>query len=154
VEATGAIPWIWYDPTVVSYERYLKTVDTSRIVLSPWYYDALDEAEFVPFSEYPWDTTPYNGLDLKYIEDIPKLKDFRENIIPRMADGSMYIPCSWSYMKRNTVNLARFFKDGGAPYDRILGHLTAIWKSTTWDNKEVFETAFSEFEEVLPELLR
>ncbi len=153
VEATGALPWIWYDPTVFNYERYLKTVDPSRIVLSPWYYDALREEEFVPFSEYPWDKTPFNGLNLQYIEDIPKLKEFRENIISRLADGHMYVPCSWAYMKRNTVNLAEYFKDR-APYDQILGHLTSVWTSTEWKNREVFENAFAEFSEVLPRLLR
>ncbi len=152
VEATGATPWIWYDPTVVSYERYMKTVDPSRIVLSPWYYDALKEENFVPFSEYPWDKTPYNGLDLQYIEDIPKLKEFRECIIPRMADGHRYIPCSWSYMKGNTAELAEYFKKD-APYDQILGHLVAVWCATKWENKARFEAAFREFGEVKPKLL-
>lgn len=151
VESTGAIPWIWYDATVVNYERYLKTVNPDRIVLSPWYYDALKEEEFVPYSEYPWDRTPYLGMDLQYIEDIPKLKDFRENIIPRMADGHKYIPCSWAYMKRNTVNLAEFFND--APKDQMLGFLVSIWKTTEWENRETFENAFSEFSEVKPRIL-
>jgi len=144
VESTGATPWIWYDPTLKDYERYLKTVDVNKVVISPWYYDALREADFTLFADYPWDKTPYAGLDLKYVEDIPKLKAFRENIIPRLADGHRYVPCSWAAMKGNTVNLMEYFAQGDR-YDQVIGHMVSIWKATQWANREVFETAFAEF---------
>ena len=148
VADTGAKPWLWYDPTVVNYEEYKKRIDPQDVVLSPWYYDALEEDKFVPFSEYPWDRTPYNGMNLQYIEDIPKLKAFRENIIDRMSDGTTYIPCSWCACKDNTYNLMKYFKDR-APNDQILGHLVSVWASTEWKSKEVFDSAFDDMKKAL-----
>ena len=144
VDSTGAKAWMWYDPTLISYERYLKTVDINKVVLSPWYYHTLQEEEFVPFDEYPWDKSPYAGLDLKYVEDIPKLKQFRENIIPRLADGHRYVPCTWASVNRNTVNLMEYFAKGER-YDQVIGHMVSVWCSTQWENREVFENAFAEF---------
>ena len=85
-------------------------------------------------------------MNLQYVEDIPRLREFRDNIIPRMADGHRYIPCSWAYMKRNTVNLMEFFQKG-APDNQILGHIVSVWRSMEWKNREVFENAFAEFKE-------
>lgn len=153
VESTGARPWMWHDPTIVNYEEYLKQIDPKEAVLSPWYYDALKEEEFTPFSEYPpeWDKTPFNGMDLQYVEDIPKLKAFRENIIPRMAAGFDYIPCSWCTRKKNTYNLMAYFKEK-APDSQWLGHFVSTWCSTEWKNKEIYDLAFREFREALDAL--
>ena len=49
-------------------------------------------------------------------------------------------------MARNTVNLMEYFI-GCENNELVLGHIVSIWKSTQWENKDVFENAFAEFAE-------
>ncbi len=150
---TGAKPWMWYDPTIgqnpkaIDTERaeYLKHFDAKEVLLSPWHYWCVKENDFTPIADYEWDLSMYDGLELRYVEDIPMKKDFIENIVPSMDKGFEYVPCSWSTMNRNTYDLMEMFKD--APKEQYLGHMVSVWGPTTWENKDGYDSAFKDFKE-------
>lgn len=150
VHETGARPWMWYDatlgldPKVVDSKPYKEHVGIAEAILSPWYYCGLVEEEFTKVEDYPWDLSAFAGMGLRYMEEMPKLVDFRKNIVSYMDEGFEYIPCSWAKSKHNnTYELMELFKKG--PDDKMLGHIVSTWCSTEWKNKEIYDNAFEKF---------
>ena len=144
VTDTGAKPWIWHDSFGNHQEEYCQHFEMNEALLSVWYYHQLDEKYFTPFSEYKHDKSQYYGLDLQYVEDIPKLKRIRDYALDWAREGNEITPTAWAFNEGNIHQLMEFFHNG-APDQQILGMIVSIWKSTQWQNKEVFEKAFSEF---------
>lgn len=144
VKSTGAKPWIWYDAFINHHETYVEKFDMDEVLLSPWYYHHLKEEEFVPFSEFKFDRTPYAGMDLQYIEDIPRLKSFRQNILGWAKEGYPMVPCAWSKKPGNIRNLMEYFHNG-APDEQFMGMIVSTWCPLLDAHQDVYDTAFQDF---------
>lgn len=149
VKDTGAKPWMWYDPTLghnphtVDDTEYRAHVGLDEAMLSPWYYDSFDKSKFRLVKDYEYDFSPYELLNLTYVEEIPKYVDFRENIINHMHEGYSYIPCSWARNKGNTYDIMELFTK--APKDKYFGQIVSTWCMVQEKNREVLENALTEF---------
>ncbi len=144
VADTGAKAAIWYDAAFVNPEEYRKRFDMNEVLLCPWYYWSLKPENFTKMADFPW-RGQFDHLNLEVIEDLPRLKNFREQGIAYCEAGHKYLPTSWPTRPHNTWNLMEFLMD--APDENILGHVVAPWAPTKWEYKEKFEHAFSDFVE-------
>ena len=144
VADTGAKAAIWYDAAFVNPEEYRKRFDVDEVLLCPWYYWGLKPETFTKMEDFPW-RGQFDHLNLRVIEDLPRLKNFREQGIDYCKAGQTYLPTSWPSRPNNTYNLMEFLMD--APDENILGHVVAPWKAATPENKEHFEKAFRDFRE-------
>lgn len=142
VADTGATPAIWYDAAFVNPEEYKKRFDINEVLLFPWYYWAFKHEEFTTLADFPW-RGQFDHLKIDYIEDLPRLKNFREQGIAFCQAGQKYLPTSWPARPNNTWNLMEFMVD--APDENVLGHVVATWLSTKLENKKNFEKAFDDF---------
>lgn len=146
VADTGAKAVIWYDAAFVEPEEYRKRFDINEVLLCPWYYWSLDPNNFTKMEDFPFrHLNQFNHLGLTYIEDLPRLKNFREQGVDYCKAGQQYLPTSWPSRPRNTWNLVEFLAD--APDENILGHIIAPWVDTTVEQKEKFEKAFADLAE-------
>ena len=148
----GAKPAIWYDAAFVHPEEYRARFDIDEVLLCPWYYWSLRPENFTKMEDFPW-PGQFDHLKLRVIEDLPRLKNFREQGIDFCKAGQKYLPTSWPSRPNNTYNLMDFLMD--APDENILGHVVAPWVALTPENKPKFEKAFDDFtaakEEFYPE---
>ena len=148
----GAKPAIWYDAAFVHPEEYRARFDIDEVLLCPWYYWSLRPENFTKMEDFPW-PGQFDHLKLRVIEDLPRLKNFREQGIDFCKAGQKYLPTSWPSRPNNTYNLMEFLMD--APDENILGHVVAPWVALTPENKPKFEKAFDDFtaakEEFYPE---
>lgn len=141
----GAKAAIWYDAAFVNPEEYRANFDINEILLCPWYYWGLRPEKFTRMEDFPFrHLNQFNHLNLEFIEDLPRLKNFREQGIAYCQAGQQYLPTSWPNRPNNTWNLMEFLAD--APDENILGHIIAPWTHTKMENKEVFEKAFADFQ--------
>ena len=85
----------------------------------------------------------FDHLRLNVIEDLPRLKNFRERGIAFSKEGQTYLPTSWPTRPNNTYNLMKYMT--AAPDERILGHIVAPWHPTLTSEKPYFEKAFDDF---------
>ena len=138
----GAKPAIWYDAAFVNPEEYRKRFDIDEVLLCPWYYWGLKPENFTKMADFPY-RGQFDHLNLNVIEDLPRLKNFREQGIDYCKAGQKYLPTSWPSRPNNTWNLMEFLMD--APDENILGHVIAPWASLTPENKPKFEKAFDDF---------
>lgn len=143
VADTGAKPAIWYDMAFIKPEEYRERFHIDEVLLCPWYYWSLKPENFTKMEDFPW-PEHFSHLKLQYIEDLPRLKNFREQGIDYCKAGQTYLPTSWPSRPNNTWNLMEFLKD--APDENILGHIVAPWKDTLPENKVHFEKAFADFQ--------
>lgn len=143
VADTGAKPVIWYDAAFVHPEEYKKRFDINEVLLSPWYYWSFKPETFTRLEDFPW-KGQFDHLKIDYIEDLPRLKNFREQGVDFCRKGQEYLPTSWPERPNNTWNLMEFMMD--VPDENMLGHVVATWESTTLKNKGVFEKAFDDFQ--------
>lgn len=143
VADTGAKAAIWYDAAFVDHEEYKKRFDVNEILLCPWYYWGLKPENFTRLEDFPW-RHRFAHLGLEVIEDLPRLKNFREQGVAYAEAGQEYLPTSWPSRPNNTWNLMEFLMD--APDDKILGHVIAPWRATKEEYRADFEKAFSDFE--------
>lgn len=152
VKETGAKPWMWYDAFINHHEEFQATVEKNEVLLSSWYYHQLKEEKFVPISEFKYDLTPYAGLDLKYIEDIPRLASFRKNILNWVNEGNAFAPCAWSFKAGNIESQMEYFHDG-AKDEYLKGMVVSTWSPMcrgVWfgtDNLKLLGDAFKDFAE-------
>ncbi len=142
VADTGAKPVIWYDAAFVQPEEYKKRFDINEVLLCPWYYWALKPENFTRLEDFPW-KGQFDHLRIDYIEDLPRLKNFREQGVAFCQAGQEYLPTSWPERPNNTWNLMEFLMD--APDSNILGHVVAPWLPTKLENKPAFIHAFEDF---------
>ena len=140
---TGAKPAIWYDAAFLDPAEYQKRFDIDEVLLCPWYYWSLKPEGFTKMEDFPW-PQHFAHLNLRVIEDLPRLKNFREQGIDFCKAGQRYLPTSWPSRPNNTYNLMEFHMD--APDENILGHIVAPWKDTLLENKPFFEKAFQDFQ--------
>ena len=153
VKDTGAKPWIWSCPLFDHPEEYKAHVDADEAILSPWYYDAFREEHYTAvasrqlYIDY-YKQPEYEGMDIKYIEDDPFNVNFRKVALPLMEEGYGYIPCTSTANNNdhNAEELMLYFKENGKD-DQILGYITAPWKLTLMEHKDLFEKSFRLFEE-------
>lgn len=143
VTATGAKPAIWYDAAFLKPEEYQKRFAIDEILLCPWYYWSLKPESFTKMEDFPW-AHHFAHMNLQVIEDLPRLKNFREQGIDYCKAGQTYLPTSWPSRPNNTYNLMEFHMD--APDENILGHIVAPWADTLPKSKEKFEKAFRDFQ--------
>ena len=149
VKKTGAKPWVWYDasnghdPQKCDDTEFKKRIDLDEVMISPWYYHFFDEKKFMRIEDYKYDLTPYRGMDIKYVEEFPKLRVVRETAYSKLEEGYHYIPTSWSYVKENIHDLMEFFAKG--PQENMHGHLVSVWCQLDWKNKDRLDNAFTEF---------
>lgn len=142
VADTGAKAVIWYDAAFVNPAEYRKRFDTNEVLLCPWYYWGLKPENFTKMADFPY-RGQFDHLKLDVIEDLPRLKNFREQGIAYCEAGQEYLPASWPARPNNTWNLMEFLMD--APDENILGHIIAPWAATKSEYKEKFEQAFRDF---------
>ena len=142
VADTGAKAAIWYDAAFVKPEEYRQHFDIDEVLLCPWYYWSLKPENFTKMEDFPW-RGQFDHLNLRVIEDLPRLKNFREQGIDYCRAGQKYLPTSWPTRPNNTYNLMEFLMD--APDENILGHIVAPWVAAVSENKEKFEKAFRDF---------
>lgn len=142
VADTGATPVIWYDAAFVHPEEYRKRFDINEVLLCPWYYWSLKPENFTKMADFPW-RGQFDHLNLEVIEDLPRLKNFREQGIDYCKAGQKYLPTSWPSRPDNTWNLMEFLMD--APDENILGHIVAPWCPTLLENKDKYLHAFDDF---------
>ena len=138
----GATPAIWYDAAFVNPEEYRKRFDVNEVLLCPWYYWGLKPENFTKMADFPY-RGQFDHLNLNVIEDLPRLKNFREQGIDYCKAGQKYLPTSWPSRPNNTYNLMEFLMD--APDENILGHVVAPWVALTEENRAKFEKAFDDF---------
>ena len=138
----GATPAIWYDAAFVNPEEYRKRFDVNEVLLCPWYYWGLKSENFTKMADFPY-RGQFDHLNLNVIEDLPRLKNFREQGIDYCKAGQKYLPTSWPSRPNNTYNLMEFLMD--APDENILGHVVAPWVALTEENRAKFEKAFDDF---------
>ena len=151
VKETGAKPWMWYDAYINQHEIFEEKIKKNEVLLSSWYYHQVKEEKFVPISEFKYDLTPYAGMDLKYIEDIPRLASFRKNIRNWVNGGQMFAPCAWSFKPGNIATQMEYFKEG-VKDEFLAGFVVSTWSpccrgKVFTDNIEILTAAFQEFEE-------
>ena len=146
VKQTGAKPWMWYDSFINHHEQYAEKIGMDEVLLSPWYYHQLKEENFVPISEFQYDLTPYAGITLNYIEDIPRLASFRKNILRWAEEGYKMVPCAWSFKPGNIAAQMEYFHNG-APDESFCGMIVANWRPCLLEHKELFESGFRQFAE-------
>ncbi len=140
----GATPAIWYDAAFVKPEEYRARFDIDEVLLCPWYYWSLKPENFTKMEDFPW-PGQFDHLNLRVIEDLPRLKNFREQGIDYCKAGQKYLPTSWPSRPNNTYNLMEFLMD--APQENILGHVVAPWVAAVEENKETIQKAFWDFRE-------
>lgn len=140
---TGAKPVIWYDAAFVEPEEYRKRFDINEVLLCPWYYWSLKPENFTKMEDFPY-RGQFDHLNLGVIENLPRLKNFREQGIAYAEAGQEYLPTSWPSRPNNTWNLMEFLMD--APDDKILGHIVAPWRNTIEEFRSFYEKAFDDFE--------
>jgi hypothetical protein len=85
----------------------------------------------------------FDHLGLDVIEDLPRLKNFRELGIAFAKEGQTYLPTSNPKMPSNVYNLMKYMT--AAPDEKILGHIVAPWCPTLLESKPKFEKAFDDF---------
>ena len=145
VTDAGSKAAIWYDAAFVSPEDYAAHFDINEVLLCPWYYWGLKPENFTKMEDFPFrHLGQFNHLNLEVIEDLPRLKNFREQGVAFCEAGQQYLPTSWPSRPNNTWNLMEFLMD--APDENILGHVIAPWVHTKIENKEAFEKAFADFQ--------
>ena len=142
VADTGAKAAIWYDAAFVKPDEYRERFDVDEVLLCPWYYWSLDPATFTKMKDFPF-KGQFDHLNLNVIEDLPRLKNFRERGIAFAKEGQTYLPTSWPTRPNNTYNLMKYMT--AAPDERILGHIVAPWHPTLVSEKPYFEKAFDDF---------
>lgn len=154
VTALGATPWIWSSPLYDMPELFRKHIDPQKIVISPYYYNALRPEHYTPVSsrkEYVEHYAKYYpDLAIHFVEEDPYFVNFRIHALPMMEHGYRYVPCA-SVDNRcdyNTVELMEYFKKY-ANDDQIVGYLTAPWVATTTCERSTtyFEETFRFFRE-------
>jgi len=148
VADTGAKAAIWYDAAFVKPEEYRARFDIDEVLLCPWYYWGLKPENFTKMEDFPY-RGQFDHLNLGVIENLPRLKNFREQGVAYCAAGQTYLPTSWPKRPNNTHNLMEFLMD--APEENILGHVVAPWVAALPENKESFEKAFRDFREAKAE---
>ena len=97
---------------------------------------------FTKMKDFPF-RGQFDHLGLDVIEDLPRLKNFRELGIAFAEQGQSYLPISWPERPNNVYNLMKYMT--AAPDDRILGHVVAPWHPTLISEKPHFEKAFDDF---------
>jgi hypothetical protein len=142
VADTGAKAAIWYDAAFVKPEEYRARFDVDEILLCPWYYWSLDPKSFTKMKDFPF-KGQFDHLGLDVIEDLPRLKNFRELGIAFAEEGQTYLPTSNPKMPSNVYNLMKYMT--AAPDEKILGHIVAPWCPTLLESKPKFEKAFDDF---------
>ena len=146
VADTGSKAAVWYDPAFVHPEEYRKRFEINELLLCPWYYWSLKPENFTKMEDFPFrHLNQFNHLGLEYIEELPRLKNFREQGVAFCEAGQQYLPASWPTRPNNTWNLMEFLMD--APDENVLGHIVAPWVDTTVQQKEKFEKAFADLAE-------
>ena len=110
VADTGAKAAIWYDAAFVNPEEYRKHFDIDEVLLCPWYYWSLKPENFTKMEDFPW-PGQFDHLNLRVIEDLPRLKNFREQGIDFCKAGQSYLPTSWP-SRRARAARARFSSVG------------------------------------------
>ncbi len=149
VTDTGAKAAIWYDAAFVKPEEYRRRFETDEILLCPWYYWSLDPAKFTKMKDFPF-KGQFDHLGLDVIEDLPRLKNFRELGIAFAKEGQTYLPTSNPNMPNNVYEFMKYMT--AAPDERILGHIVAPWRHTVLESKPNFENALAKFVEAKAEL--
>ncbi len=149
VHDTGAKPWIWACPMFDFTKEFKKHIVPDELIISPWYYLAIREENFTLISssqEYIdyYSKPEYEGLNLKYVEDDPFLKDVRTRAIPLMSEGYTYVPCAsvFNRCNHNTRDLVEHFHNN-APDSQILGYMSAPWCGVN-SNDSRFEVFYEE----------
>ena len=142
VADTGAKAAIWYDAAFVNPEEYRKRFDINEVLLCPWYYWSLKPENFTRMEDFPY-RNQFDHLNMTYIEELPRLKNFREQGVDYCKEGQYYLPTSWPTRPNNTWNLMEFLMD--APDENILGHIVAPWCATKWEYKYKYDHAFDDF---------
>ncbi len=142
VADTGAKPTICYDAAFIHPDEYRKRFDVNEVLLCPWYYWSSKPENFTKMEDFPW--RHFDHLNLEYIEELPRLKNFREQGIDYCKAGQTYLPTSWPSRPNNTWNLMEFLAD--APDENIIGHIVAPWLPFNKDSIKDYERAFSDFE--------
>ena len=92
----------------------------------------------------------FDHLNLDVIEDLPRLKNFRERGIAFAKEGQTYLPTSNPNMPNNVYEFMKYMT--AAPDERILGHIVAPWRPTVLESKPNFENALAKFVEAKAEL--
>ncbi len=146
VKATGAKPWLWYDTFIKDHDNFVSHVDKNEVLIAPWYYHHMKEEDFFPFTEFDFDLSEYAHLGLKYVEDIPHLKRYRDNILKWAEDGYQFTPCAWALKKGNIAEQMEYYHDG-APEESFPGMIVSTWETCTEKNRELFESTFKQFAE-------
>jgi hypothetical protein len=153
VADTSAMPMLWFNPLHDDPEGYKKHFDPDEAVLQPYYYNAFRKEHWTPVesrAEYVayYNEDRYKDLGIKFVEQDPYLVKFREQTIPLMEEGYLYLPCASVYNRCdwNHSDLVEYFRDN-APDEQILGYMSAPWARTTWDRKERYDETFKFFKE-------
>ncbi len=141
VKETGAKPWLWYDTFIKDYDNFVSHVDMNEVLIAPWYYHHMKQEDFFPFTEFDFDLSEYAHLGLKYVEEIPHLARYRENILKWAEDGYQFTPCAWALKQGNIAEQMEYYHDG-APEESFPGMIVSTWETCTSKNKELFESAF------------
>jgi tRNA A-37 threonylcarbamoyl transferase component Bud32 len=153
VADTSAMPMLWFNPLHDDPEGYKKHFDPDEAVLQPYYYNAFRKEHWTPVesrTEYVayYNEDRYKDLGIKFVEQDPYLVKFREQTIPLMEEGYLYLPCASVYNRCdwNHSDLVEYFRDN-APDEQILGYMSAPWARTIWDFKERYDETFKFFKE-------
>ena len=149
----GAKPWIWSCPPFYHPDLYKKYIRPDEAIVSPFYYNAFRPEHWTPVSsrqEYidHYKQSKYDGMNIEYVEQDPILVRFRENALPLMEEGFVYVPCASTYNRCdwNHMDLMEYFRDN-APDEGVLGFMTAPWFMREMGTEEGYDETFRLFKE-------
>ena len=153
VADTGAKPWIWSSPLFDHPEDFKNTFAPDEIIISPYHYNGIRPEHFTPIDSRPEYQVYYNeGIykerGFKFVEEDPFLVRFMEVAIPLMKEGYLYVPCAsvCNRCKYNHDDLIEYFRDN-APDNQIIGYMSAPWRRTLPEHKEMWQETFDAYAE-------
>ncbi len=142
VKNTGAKPMMWADAFLDHTDDFIKHIKPSDAILFPWYYLSFKKENYTAVDILP-DAEERKNAGIYYVEDLPDKVNFRNKIPKLMELGYSVLPCgsNWWHSDTNLSELVEYFNKNAIDNNQVYGYMTAPWKKTLPEFKDIFDEA-------------